>query len=247
MRVRRALLPLPLLDGGRRPCLRRLVLGHPPDGGRCSRAWSGSGACRSWSRASPGRRTAGSWTSTSTCTTGSTGRSPRCRAPRSSSTRASRPRSCSPCGTSTASTSGSSTWSGTRAGSPTRGPRPTSASRSRPTAPSWAPTRPHRLAVLWATLQLESAFLARGRAARRPRALRGPRRRTPRPRSSEPCATSACRRRPVALDHVGERSVTLGPSHGVAGSRTRFTEGRIELRLDDAWRIDAGRRARAGS
>ena len=30
--------------------------------------------------------------------------------------------------------------------------------------------------------------------------------------------------------------MTLGPSHGVAGSRTRFTEGRIELRLDDAWR-----------
>ena len=35
----------------------------------------------------------------------------------------------------------------------------------------------------------------------------------------------------------------LDPSHGVAGSRTRFTAGRIELELDDAWRstLPAGR------
>jgi hypothetical protein len=38
------------------------------------------------------------------------------------------------------------------------------------------------------------------------------------------------------LDHVGEHSVDLTSSHGVAGSRTRFTDGRIALELDDAWR-----------
>ena len=54
---------------------------------------------------------------------------------------------------------------------------------------------PHRLAVLWATLQLESAFLRRGRSARRPPALRGPRRPAPLRAASECCPTSACRRR----------------------------------------------------
>jgi hypothetical protein len=38
--------------------------------------------------------------------------------------------------------------------------------------------------------------------------------------------------------------VHLGPSHGVAGSRTRFTTGRIELELDDAWRSTLPRAAR---
>jgi hypothetical protein len=38
------------------------------------------------------------------------------------------------------------------------------------------------------------------------------------------------------MDHVGERHVELGPSHGVAGSRTRFVSGRIDLELDEAWR-----------
>jgi len=47
-----------------------------------------------------------------------------------------------------------------------------------------------------------------------------------------------------ALAHVGERSVHLAHSHGVAGSRTRFTTGRIELEPDDAWRstLPAGAR-----
>ena len=94
---------------------------------------------------------------------------------------------------------------------------------------------PRRLAVLWATLQLESAFL---RAA----APHGARLRyedlVAHPRPALRRALSDVGLPPAAggLDHVGERSVTLGPSHGVAGSRTRFTEGRIELRLDDAWR-----------
>jgi hypothetical protein len=39
-----------------------------------------------------------------------------------------------------------------------------------------------------------------------------------------------------ALAHVGRRSVHLTPSHGVAGSRSRFTAGTIELKVDDAWR-----------
>jgi hypothetical protein len=94
---------------------------------------------------------------------------------------------------------------------------------------------PHRLAVLWSTLQLESAFLSAAApfAARvryedlvaRPRptlerALRGV--------GLPPTAS--------ALAHVGEHSVSLEPSHGVAGNPTRFDAGRIELRLDDAWR-----------
>ena len=88
---------------------------------------------------------------------------------------------------------------------------------------------PHRLAVLWATLQLESAFL---RAA----APHGARVRyedlVAQPRPALRRALSDVGLPPAAggLDHVGERSVTLGPSHGVAGSRTRFTDGRIELR-----------------
>jgi hypothetical protein len=46
------------------------------------------------------------------------------------------------------------------------------------------------------------------------------------------------------LAHVGERSVELPPSHGVAGSRSRFAAGRIELELDDAWRSTLPKRAR---
>jgi hypothetical protein len=46
------------------------------------------------------------------------------------------------------------------------------------------------------------------------------------------------------LEHVGDRSVVLGPSHGVAGSRTRFTAGEIPLELDDAWRVTLPPRAR---
>ena len=94
---------------------------------------------------------------------------------------------------------------------------------------------PHRLAVLWATLQLESAFL-------RASAPHGGRVRYedlvahPRPALRRALCDIGLPPAAGGLDHVGERSVTLGPSHGVAGSRTRFTEGRIELRLDDAWR-----------
>jgi hypothetical protein len=94
---------------------------------------------------------------------------------------------------------------------------------------------PHRLAVLWAALELECTVL--GAAARYATRIRYE-------------DLVACPRRTLeaalrdiglppavgALSHVGRNSVVLPLSHGVAGSRTRFTAGRIELRVDDAWR-----------
>ena len=65
----------------------------------------------------------------------------------------------------------------------------------------------------------------RGRAARRPRALRGPRRPAPPHAASGRCTTSACRRRTGRSTTWASAACTLGPSHGVAGSRTRFTDG----------------------
>ncbi len=94
---------------------------------------------------------------------------------------------------------------------------------------------PRRTAVLWATLQLESAVLGAGaRYAGRVRyedLVRQPRATLERALSEVGLAPAE-----GGLAHVGDRSVTLEPSHGVAGSRSRFTAGRIELRLDDAWR-----------
>jgi hypothetical protein len=94
---------------------------------------------------------------------------------------------------------------------------------------------PHRLAVLWAALQLESAVL--GAAAPYAARVRYEDL-VARPRPTLERALRGVGLPPVdgSLDHVGDRSVTLGPSHGVAGSRTRFTVGRVELTLDDAWR-----------
>lgn len=94
---------------------------------------------------------------------------------------------------------------------------------------------PQRLAFLWAALQLESAVL--GTTAKHAVRIRyedlvacpGPTLEAALHGVGLPPAAGA-------LSHVGKRSVVLGPSHGVAGSRTRFTSGHIELRLDDAWR-----------
>ena len=102
---------------------------------------------------------------------------------------------------------------------------------------------PHRLALLWAALQLECGVL---RAA----APYSTRVRyedlVARPRPTLERALTEVGLPPVAgaLDHVREHSVHLTPSHGVAGSRTRFTDGRIALELDDAWRstLPAGAR-----
>ncbi len=93
---------------------------------------------------------------------------------------------------------------------------------------------PHRLAVLWAALQAESTVL--GSAATHATRVRyedlvaNPRTTVERALRAVGLPAAA-----GALDHVGDSSVELGPSHGVAGSRTRFVHGRIDLRLDDAW------------
>jgi hypothetical protein len=94
---------------------------------------------------------------------------------------------------------------------------------------------PHRLAVLWSTLQLESAFLS----AAAPYAARVRYEdlvARPRPTLERALRDVGLPPARTALAHVGEHSVTLDPSHGVAGNPTRFAAGRIELRLDDAWR-----------
>ncbi len=94
---------------------------------------------------------------------------------------------------------------------------------------------PHRLAVLWAALQAESSVL--GQAA--PHATRVRYEdlvADPRPTVERALRELDLPAAPGGLDHVGASSVDLGPSHGVAGSRTRFVHGRIELSLDDAWR-----------
>jgi len=102
---------------------------------------------------------------------------------------------------------------------------------------------PHRLAVLWAALQLESAVL--GAAAPHATRVRYEDL-VDRPRPTLTAALRGVGLSPEvgALDHVGEHSVTLEPSHGIAGSRTRFTAGRIELQLDDAWHTGLAPRAR---
>ncbi len=94
---------------------------------------------------------------------------------------------------------------------------------------------PHRLAMLWATLQLESTALA----AAAPYATRiRYEDLVSRPRPTLELALRGVGLPPAggALAHVHDGSVTLGASHGVAGSRSRFTAGHIQLRLDDAWR-----------
>jgi sulfotransferase family protein len=102
---------------------------------------------------------------------------------------------------------------------------------------------PHRLAMLWAALQLECAVL---RAAAPYSARVRYEDLVASPRSTVEQALNEVGLPPVGDDlaHIGEHSVHLTPSHGVAGSRTRFTAGRIELELDDAWRstLPAGAR-----
>ena len=50
--------------------------------------------------------------------------------------------------------------------------------------------------------------------------------------------------RPPDLEHIGDNCVTLGPSHGIHGSRTRSRSGEIALRADEAWREQMSRRNR---
>ena len=107
-------------------------------------------------------------------------------------------------------------------------------------------------------LRAAPAGRALGGAPARVRRAREPPRRTPRgcaTRTSSPRPGPTLERAlravgpaagPRRLDHVGEHSVDLGPSHGVAGSRTRFTDGRIELRARRRVALDAARRSRVG-
>jgi hypothetical protein len=93
---------------------------------------------------------------------------------------------------------------------------------------------PHRLAVLWAVLQAESSLL--GAAIPHSTVMRYEDLvATPRPTLERALRRVGLPPAPGALDHIGAHSVHLEPSHGIAGSRTRFTSGRIDLRLDDAW------------
>jgi hypothetical protein len=48
----------------------------------------------------------------------------------------------------------------------------------------------------------------------------------------------------VDLSFVGDGYVELGPSHALSGNPMRFEQGRLPLRLDEAWRRDMRRRHR---
>ncbi|HRD62590.1 sulfotransferase [uncultured Nocardioides sp.] len=102
---------------------------------------------------------------------------------------------------------------------------------------------PHRLAVLWSALQLECTAL-RAAAPHSTRVRYEDLVAKPRPTVERALTELGLPPKAGDLAHVGENSVELGASHGVAGSRTRFTHGRIELQLDDAWRstLPAGAR-----
>lgn len=102
---------------------------------------------------------------------------------------------------------------------------------------------PGRLAVLWSTLQLECALL-RTRTPHSARLRYEDLVADPRTSVTRVLREVGLPVPPAALGHLGERSVDLRASHGVAGSRTRFTTGRVELSLDDAWRSMLSTRAR---
>ncbi len=94
---------------------------------------------------------------------------------------------------------------------------------------------PRRLAVLWAALQLECAVL-RAAAPFSARVRYEDLVAEPRPTMERVLREIGLPPSAGALAHVGQHNVHLPPSHGVAGSRSRFAAGVIELELDDAWR-----------
>ena len=102
---------------------------------------------------------------------------------------------------------------------------------------------PRSLALMWSAIQLESTFLSArapfGARVRYEDLVANPRRTL-----ETTLAGIGLTARPGWLDHVDEASVTLDSSHGVAGSRSRFTTGRIELRLDEDWRATLPAEAR---
>jgi hypothetical protein len=94
---------------------------------------------------------------------------------------------------------------------------------------------PHRAALLWSALQLESSVL-QGLATHSGRLRYEDLIAHPRETLTAALASIDLPAVPGSLDHVQDHSVTLGSTHGVAGSRFRFKTGTIELRLDDDWR-----------
>lgn len=112
-----------------------------------------------------------------------------------------------------------------------------------PTGEAMGTYAPYRLGLLWAALQLECAVL--GATAPHSTRLRyedlvaDPRNALERVIRDLGLTVAD-----GALSHVQDRCVHLEPSHGVAGSRSRFTSGRIDLDIDDAWRstLPAGAR-----
>ena len=175
---------LPLLDGGRRRGVRRLGLGDPPDGAAAAARGPAAARAAAGHRASPARRTAASSTSTSTCTTASTG-------PIAAVSGAEVVVDASK---STAQLFALRRIDGLDL-------RVINLVRdSRGVANSWNKSGirkpqsadgavmgtypPHRLAVLWAALQLESRRAPRGRSARAPACATRTSSRSPDPRSS---------------------------------------------------------------
>ena len=49
---------------------------------------------------------------------------------------------------------------------------------------------------------------------------------------------------PAALAHIGDGRVTLPASHGLSGNPSRFRQGELPLRPDEAWRDQMPRRDR---
>jgi hypothetical protein len=49
---------------------------------------------------------------------------------------------------------------------------------------------------------------------------------------------------PSGLAHIGDRRVVLGPSHGLSGNPSRFLQGELILRPDEAWRDQMSRHNR---
>jgi len=94
---------------------------------------------------------------------------------------------------------------------------------------------PRRTAIIWSTFQLEAALL-RALSPQSSRIRYEDLVASPRRTLEMALASMGLPAQPDWLEHVDESGVTLGSSHGIAGSRSRFTTGRIALQLDDDWR-----------
>ena len=68
--------------------------------------------------------------------------------------------------------------------------------------------------------------------------------RQPRPTIETMLAKLGLPHGPSELAHIGDRRVVLGKSHGLSGNPSRFDNGEIVLRSDEAWREQMSRRDR---